>query len=280
MRSVHLRAEKSASPLPTIPTHPSPPSQSSSSEHTAHRSSSIPPQIHRSMTEQTINSAEAPRPEEKRPEGEVGASSGEAEPAPADATSNADASGSHEEAEPAVGGEQDGLHGHAAGMHAEGEEGEAAELQPPEDPEIVRKKLEAADACKAEGNRLYGEGKWEEAAAKYVEAIDAGGRDQAASLHPSRGALALPPLHCRFLTYTFSLGPDRLPSRPCGLSSPRPEISPRGPPGSGGLLCKPGGLRSEDQWQGARCRPCMQVRSTSLPSPLHLSFALLWNLNP
>lgn len=114
----------------------------------------------------------APGPEEKRREGDAGAPPSEGAAAAAGASNDAEGSGTHQEAAPAEEGGEPTSHAEGE-LHGEGEEGEVVP-QPPEDPEITRQKLEAADACKAEGNRLYGEGKWEEAAAKYVEAIDAG----------------------------------------------------------------------------------------------------------
>lgn len=74
--------------------------------------------------------------------------------------------------------EGQGAHAEDDAVQAAGEAGEGEEEQPPvlSDEELreQQEKLQAADALKQEGNQLYGQGKFAEAAEKYTQAIDAG----------------------------------------------------------------------------------------------------------
>lgn len=74
--------------------------------------------------------------------------------------------------------EDQGAHAEDDAVQAAGELGEGEEEQPPvlSEEELLeqQEKLQAAEALKQEGNQLYGQGRFAEAAEKYTQAIDAG----------------------------------------------------------------------------------------------------------
>ena len=74
--------------------------------------------------------------------------------------------------------EEQGAHAEDDAVQEAGELGDGEEEQPPvlseEELREQQEKLQAADALKQEGNQLYGQGRFAEAAEKYMQAIDAG----------------------------------------------------------------------------------------------------------
>lgn len=106
----------------------------------------------------------------------AGASDVGAAASTSEGAAGASAAGTGEGATPAVAGgkEAEAPAGASTGGDASVPAAGAEEQQ---DEEEQKRRVDAAESLKQEGNRLYGEGRYDEAKAKYQEAISTGGQE-------------------------------------------------------------------------------------------------------